>query len=212
MLNTLIGYDFVEKDPRTKAYRLGLGIVHLARNILNNLDIRDIVKAPLRQLALETQLTAHYGQIAGSNFYIVAKEEGNADIGYTMRIGISHDITHGAHGKAIAAFMSEQERQEILRREYLCFYGDGQPVDMNVLLAELEEVRINGYASDVRVTNPNIIAISSPVFDGTGAIVGGIILIGAFSRTKLKSYGAKVASAAIEISHILGYRSALPNS
>mgnify|MGYP001814882596 FL=1 len=212
ILNTLIGYDFVQKNPRTKTYRLGLGIVHLARNILNNLDIRDIVKTPLRQLAMETELTAHFGQIVGSNFYIISKEEGNADVGYNMRIGISHDITHGAHGKAIVAFMPESERQEILSRDYLCFYGDGQPFDMDDLLTELEEARINGYATDLRATNPNIIAISSPVFDGDETIDGGIILIGAFSRGKLKSYGARVANAAIGISHDLGYRSTLPFS
>lgn len=210
ILNTLIGYDFIEKNPRTKTYRLGLGIVHLARNILNNLDIRDIVKAPLHQLAVETELTAHYGQIVGSNFYIVAKEESNAAFGYNMRIGISHDITHGAHGKAIVAFMSEEERQQILSRDYLCFYGDGKPVDLDKLLSELEEIRTNGYATDLRVTNPNIIAISSPIFDGGGTIIGCIILIGVFSRTKLKRFGAKVAQTAFDISHILGYRSKLP--
>ena len=203
-------YDFVEKNPRTKTYRLGLGIIHLARNILNNLDIRDIIKAPLRRLAVETELTAHYGQIVGSQFYIISKEEGNTDFGYNMHIGISHDITHGAHGKAIVAFMPEDERQEILNRDYLCFYGDGQPVDRDVLLTELEEARASGYATDIRVTNPNIIAISSPVFDGDGIIVGCIILIGVFSRAKLKGYGEKVAHAAIDISHDLGYRHALP--
>ncbi len=212
ILNTLIGYDFIEKNPRTKTYRLGLGIVHLARNILNNLNIREMVKGPLYQLAMETELTAHYGQIAGSNFYIIAKEESNTDFGYSMRIGISHDITHGAHGKAVVAFMPEEKRQEILGREYLCFYGDGKSVDMDKLLAELEEARTNGYATDIRVTNPNITAISSPVFEGGGSIVGCIILIGIFPRAKLKSFGKKVTEAAFDISHILGYRNNLPYS
>ncbi|MFW2368030.1 MAG: IclR family transcriptional regulator, partial [Desulforhopalus sp.] len=72
ILNTLIGYDFIEKNPQTKTYRLGLGIVSLARNILNNIDVRDLVAQPLKKLAEETEMTAHFGLITGSRVYIIA--------------------------------------------------------------------------------------------------------------------------------------------
>ena len=53
---------------------------------------------------------------------------------------------------------------------------------------------------------PNIIGISSPVFDGTGTIMGCVILVGIFSKAKQKKNGSMVADTAVNISRILGFR------
>jgi DNA-binding IclR family transcriptional regulator len=206
ILNTLVGYDFIEKNQQTKTYRLGLGIVYLARNILNNLDVRDLVAAPLKRLAVETDLTAHFGLITGSRVYIVAKEESDQAFGYSIRVGVHHHLTHGSHGKAIVAFMTESERQQILEQEELCFYGDAVPFDKKKLMDEFEEIRQTGYSVDARETNPNITGISSPVFDGGGSIMGCVILVGTFSKAKQKKNGPMVVKTAADISRILGFR------
>jgi len=206
ILNTLVGYDFIEKNQQTKTYRLGLGIVYLARNILNNLDVRDLVAAPLKRLAVETHLTPHFGLITGSRVYIIAKEESDQAYGYNIRVGVHEHLTHGSHGKAIVAFMTESERQQILEQEDLCFYGDGVPFDKEKLMEEFEEIRQTGYSVDARETNPNIIGISSPVFDRSGSVMGCVILVGIFSKAKQKKNGSMVANTAIDISRILGFR------
>lgn len=210
ILNTLMGHDFIEKNPQTKTYRLGMGIVYLARNILNNMDVRDLVVQPLKILAEETELTAHFGLVTGSRVYIIAKEEGNQSFGYSIRIGVHHHITHGSHGKAIVAFMTEEERKHILEQEELGFYGDGVPFDRSKLFKELEEVRRTGYAVDARETNPNIIGISSPVFNADGTIMGCVILVGVFSRVNLKKIGSQVVATALGISRTLGFRGGFP--
>ena len=205
ILNTLSEHDFIKKDPQTKTYSLGLGIVYLARNILNNLDIRDIARPHLKILATETDLTAHFGLITDSRFYIIAREESNKLIGYTMRVGNSLPLTHGAHGKAIVAFTSRAEKQAILDQADLSFYGDGQPVDRARLEEELQVCRQTGYAVDRGETNPNITAISSTVFDSSTKPVGAVVLIGAFEPSKIDEFGPKVAATAGEISRKLGY-------
>ena len=43
ILATLNKYGFIEKDPQTKTYSLGLGLLFLARRVLDRLDIRNIV-------------------------------------------------------------------------------------------------------------------------------------------------------------------------
>ncbi len=205
ILNTLASYDFVEKNEQTKTYRLGLGLISLSHNVLNSIDIRDIVIPPLKELAEQTELTAHFGQIIGSKVYIIAKEESNKRFGYALRIGLRHNLTHGAHGKAIVAFMNEEEREKILQQENLEFFGIDQPVDLEYLREEFLETRKTGYAVDPRETNPDILCISSPVFEGSGIIKGCIILIGVFSRSRLKVFGPMVAQTALGISKNLGF-------
>ncbi|MFW2366940.1 MAG: IclR family transcriptional regulator, partial [Desulforhopalus sp.] len=138
------------------------------------------------------------------------KEESNESFGYTIRIGVHHHLTHGSHGKAIVAFMQEEERKNILEQEELCFYGDGVPFDRSRLLEEIEEIRRTGYGVDSRETNPNIIGISSPVFNSDGTIMGCVILVGVFSRAKLKRKGSQVVATALDISHTLGFRGEFP--
>ncbi len=205
ILNTLIQYDFIEKDSQTKTYRLGLGIVYLARNVLNSIDIRDIVSPELKKLAMETGLTAHFGTRTDSRVYIIAKEESNENFGYNMRVGVNHPLTYGAHGKAIVAFMSEEDRQQVLEQEELCFYGYNKPVDMERLEKELEGCQQKGYAIDQGDTNPDIRAICSASLDGENKVVGSVILIGVFRAPKIKTYGPLVVKAAARISEKLGY-------
>ena len=50
ILNTLNQFGFVEKDPQSKTYSLGMGLVSLARNVLDHLDLRDFVVPYLEEL------------------------------------------------------------------------------------------------------------------------------------------------------------------
>lgn len=205
ILNTLIKHDFIEKDSQTKTYRLGLGIVSLARNVLNSIDIRDIVAPDLKNLASQTGLTAHYGVRTESRVYIIAKEESNENFGYNMRVGVSHPLTYGGHGKAIVAFMSEEDQRQVLEEEELCFYGYNKAVDMERLEKELEECKQKGYAIDAGDTNPDIRALCSASLDSENNVVGCVILIGVLRAPKIKTYGPLVVKTAAKISEKLGY-------
>jgi len=200
ILNTLIDYDFIEKDARVKTYRLSLGIVQLARNVIDDLNIQDLLKPYLTNLAQTADATAHYGMISGDRFIIIAKEESRQRFGYTMRIGAQHHLTHGAHGKAIVASLPPDQRESILGSKDLCFYGDGRAVDLDYLNRELASYHKLGYAVDPGETNPNIICLSSAVTNADSVVVGAVLLIGVFQRSQIKTLGPLVAKTARSIS------------
>ena len=54
ILNTLKQFGFVEKDPQTKTYSLGIGLVFLSRQVLDHLDYRGTIDPYLKKLARET--------------------------------------------------------------------------------------------------------------------------------------------------------------
>ena len=72
------------------------------------------------------------------------------------------------------------------------------------LREELKKCQKTGYAYDPGEINPGITAISAPVFGANGDITGCIILLGAFPKTRIRSYGSKVATAAGSMSRKLG--------
>lgn len=204
ILNTLKQYDLIQKDERTKTYGLGLGIVHLAHNVLDNMEIRDVAAPYLVKLANESKCTAHLLTINQDMVYVVSAYEGSPDIGFTLRKGFRYHITHGVHGKAIAAFLPAEELRNLLSGESLHFYGEGKPVDMNRLNKELATVRENGYAYDQGILLPGITAISSPVFEKQGEIIACVLLLGVFPDPGKTNYGIKVREAAKRISEVFG--------
>lgn len=204
ILNTLNQFGFVEKDLQTKTYSLGPGLLFLSRNILDNLDLRVIVTPFLEKLATETNSTALFGLVSADQVFIIAKHEGNQDIGVTIRLGHRFHITSGAHGKAIVAFMPLVDRKRILARKNLYFYGDISRINREQLRNELAECRDLGFAQDIGKMHPGINAVSAPVLGPHGKIVGCIILVGTFSKSLIEKYGLKVSNIVKRISYKLG--------
>ena len=122
ILNTLQKFGFVQKDPVTKTYSLGMGLIFLSQKVLDTLDLREAASPFLSRLSSGTNSTAFLGLISGNYVYVAAKDEGSQAVAVTFRIGQRFPLFWGTHGKAILAFLSEEERSEILASD-----GSGFP-------------------------------------------------------------------------------------
>jgi DNA-binding IclR family transcriptional regulator len=105
--------------------------------------------------------------------------------------------------------MSEPEREKVLTKKKLYFYGDVSRMDMKRLSEDIRRCRDLGFAQDIGEVTPGVIVISAPVFDLREKIVGCTILIGTFAASKTQEYGPRVASVSRQISHRLGARTGL---
>ena len=204
ILHTLIQFDFITKDSGTKTYSLGSGLLLLARNVQDNLDIRKISEPFLQNLALETKSTVLLGILSNDQFFISATYEGDDTVGITIRANQSLQITHGAHGKAIAAFMDKKSLKDLLKQKHLHFYGKDKKFDMKFLTNELSICRKTGYAVDYGGVTSGINALSSPVFNSEQKIFAGIVLVGTFTKDKFEEYGQKIFDISKEISKKCG--------
>ncbi len=204
ILNTLMKFGLVEKDPHVKTYSLGPTLIFLSRYVLENLNYTDIVSPFLEDLAKETNGTALFGLMNGEHVFVVAKREGNQNIGFTTRLGHRFHITLGAHGKAIVAFMPEMQREKLLSRKKLYFYGDPPQMNTKRLREDLKKCRELGFAQDLGEVTPGVNGVSAPVFDLRNKIVGCVILMGTFSESLVEIFGSKTADIARRISYKLG--------
>jgi DNA-binding IclR family transcriptional regulator len=204
ILNTLKQFGLVEKDLQTKTYSLGPGLIFLSRSVLDNLNYPEIIPPFLEPLAKETNATAVFGLISGSHVFVVAKREGNQNIGFGLRLGHRFHITLGAHGKAILAFLNETEREKVLSKKNLHFYGDVSRMDVKRLRKEVTTCRRLGFAWDIGEVTPGVNVISAPVFAHHGKIIGCLIVIGTFPGSMIDRHGPKVADIARQISYRLG--------
>ncbi len=204
ILGALVKYGFVQKDPGDKTYSLGPSIISLSRKALDSLNYSELVGPSLETLANATQSTALFGIISEESLIVVAKREVDTGIGITVGIGHRFPMTWGAHGKAIAAFMDEQQRKHALSRKKLYFHGEPKAFDIKRLNKEMAIYKKNGYAVDIGRMSKGINAVASPVF-GTGRNpIGAVFVLGTFPEALVPTCGPMVAEKAVEISRAFG--------
>jgi DNA-binding IclR family transcriptional regulator len=135
---------------------------------------------------------------------VVSKYEGERNVALTLRIGRRFPLTHGSHGKAIAAFMSRNELKNLLKEKDLYFHGEPDQLDRKRLMKELEDCRRNGFAMELGEITPGLKTAASPVLGLNGSPVGYIVIIGLFSVEATKRFGPLVAEAGRALSLKLG--------
>jgi DNA-binding IclR family transcriptional regulator len=204
ILNTIRNFGFVQRDARSKTYSLGPGLLFLSSKILDNLDFREVVAPLLYKLSSETDSTAFFGLVWSDHLFVVAKDEGGQDIGMTIRLGHRFPLAWGAHGKSIVAFLSESERQNVLKREKLHFHGDPSRFEPERLEQELAVCRRVGFAVDLGEMKIGIHAVAAPVFGPSGKLIGSLVVMGTFPKALAKEYGSTVSKAARKFSSLIG--------
>ena len=206
ILHTLKNFGFVEKDPQTKTYSLGPSLIFLSGRVLDNIYNQEKVTPFLESLAKETQSTSFFGLIVDNHLFVIAKHEAYSAVNITIRLGYRFPLTYRSHGKAIVAFLPQEEREQLLTSEKFWFYGDGDnsPLNMERLREELVRCREVGYAQDVGNQYPQYNSVAAPVFGHNGKVVACLVVVGVFDESVVEHHGHKVAECAKKVSYTFG--------
>jgi DNA-binding IclR family transcriptional regulator len=204
ILNTLKNFGLIEKDPQTKTYSLGPALVFLSGRVLENMYNKEKVAPFLESLAKETQSTAFFGLRVDSHLFVMAKHEAYSGVNITIRLGYRFPLTYRSHGKAILAFLPQEEREQLLASEKLLFYDDTSPEKMEQLREELDRCRQLGYAQDLGDLVPRYNSVAAPVFGHNGKVVACLVVVGAFDESLVEHYGYKVVECAKSVSYTFG--------
>lgn len=205
ILNTLMKFGFVRKEPEGKTYSLGLGLISLSRKVLDGLNFGEAVTPFLERLSRKTHSTALFSLIGDDEHaFVVAKQEADHNIGMTTRVGHRFVVTEGAAGKAIFAFLPEAQRQKVLSEKPLRFHGGENRFDRTRLGREIKECRRVGYAVDLGDSFTGINIVAGPAFDSHNTLLGCIFIMGTFPEKMAAEYGPLVAETAKEFSMFLG--------
>jgi DNA-binding IclR family transcriptional regulator len=194
ILTTLQKYGLVERDPAAKTYTLGARLIPLARAVLDHLDYRAAAAPVVEELARETGMTVWFGLRMNDSLFVVSKYEPGEHFWATPGIGHSFNLFEGAHGKAVLAFLPEQELKAVLSARKVT----------NGLRKEFPYIRQLGFAADLGEFARGINAVAAPVVGPAQHIAGVLLLFGSFPQDKVEKYGRKTAAAAKRISHKLG--------
>jgi DNA-binding IclR family transcriptional regulator len=204
ILRTLQKFGVVQRNSEGKGYSLGPGLIGLSRRFLDNLSTPRLAEPILEDLARKTGTTATLGLIADKNVFVAAKREGKGPIVITVRVGHRFPLSYGCHGKAIAAFLPEEELENLLKDKKLYFQGDPDRLDKRKVMADIERCRVDWFADDLEETCQGHYAVAAPVLGSQSHPIGYIAVFGLASREASYQCGPLVAEAGKTLSRELG--------
>jgi DNA-binding IclR family transcriptional regulator len=205
ILSTLNEHGIVKKIPNRKGYVLGPGLLTLTGKMLETLNLPRLAEPVLYELARKVGATVTLGVISDNKTYVIAEYLGSPGIGVSSPIGYVTPITYGAHGKAIAAFLPEEELVELLKNKELFFYGRAGNFDKTRLQKDLAQCRHNGFALESGDIQQGINAVAVPLLDQNKYPIGYVTVVGFFSEEEAFKIGPLAVAAVKTLSKEAGH-------
>ncbi|MBO0761446.1 MAG: IclR family transcriptional regulator [Candidatus Dormibacteraeota bacterium] len=207
LLVTLVGHGFVERDPSTRRYRLGVRLFELGSTVIHERGLHSAAHPVLEELSASTGETCHLAILSGLEAVYVYKVDGNSSITMSSRVGGRAPCHATSIGKVLTAWVGEDVLRQ-LRGHRLRAYTDRTITSARALEAELARVREQGYALDLEELEEGLRCVAAPVRDGSGRVVAALGIAGPrrrFQDGHLDRVVPPVVQAAARLSRNLGY-------
>ncbi|NMB25892.1 MAG: IclR family transcriptional regulator [Firmicutes bacterium] len=208
LLSTLADRSYVQRDHRTREYKIGYGAAQLGFAFLGRLELREAARPYLKQLAAQTGETALLSVVNGLNVMCIDKIEGSHTIRNHASWGDMVPLYCGSAGKVLLAFMAPDKLAQLMGLFEFKAFQVNTISSPEKLLQELEKIRRVGYASSIEEFSQGGAGVAAPVFDHQGQAVAALHVGGVASRLvpeALDQLGNLVRKAAKQLSQDLGY-------
>ncbi|NIQ40314.1 MAG: helix-turn-helix domain-containing protein [Proteobacteria bacterium] len=173
ILSTLVSEGFVEKDPTTNKYRLGLKLVDLGNQVLGRYDLRGHAGPFMEELARKTNEIIHLSILDRNEIVYLDKKGEGQPLTVSTKIGGRSPAHACAMGKALLAGLPSDKLTNVLVGP-LVRLTPATITTVPKLLKELDRVRKQGYAVDDEESFAGIRCVAAPVVGGQRNVVAAI--------------------------------------
>jgi DNA-binding IclR family transcriptional regulator len=162
LLTKLLSRNFLERDPQTERYRLGAGVVAIARKAPRP-SLGDRVTPFLRQLSLETGETCGFYVRVADAVEVVASAISTQALSYTMKVGMHAPLYAVSAGKIMLSELAAEALSQYLAGVNLA------PVTLHTvrsktrLKKEIRTIKATGFAYSREEFTLGITAVATAV-------------------------------------------------
>jgi DNA-binding IclR family transcriptional regulator len=206
LLLALIKHDYIEQNPSNKAYRLGIGVLRLARVRETSMPLDSIVSPLLDELVEITGESAHFSMLSGDRISTVGIAETSKSNRINFVLGEEGPIHATSSGIVCLAYSSEAYVTAVLKRD-LEAYTQNTVTKKKQFREMLRNVRASGYHINREQYEVDVCSIAAPVFDHASRPIGAFAVASPTSRFSAKNQkliAAAVCDAAAKASRSLG--------
>lgn len=164
-------------------YRLGLNLFSLGMVAYNRMELIGLVHPYLVQMAEESGETCHVAILSdGVHVMFIDRALGTSSLKMDTAIGYSQVAHCTATGKAILAYQPDRAINQYLRNAPFPQITKNAIPDAAALLRRLDQVRMDGYASDEEEAEVGLTCYGMPLLDASGKAYAAISISGPTTR------------------------------
>jgi DNA-binding IclR family transcriptional regulator len=209
LMMVLERHKLIERNSVNGRYRLGLKLFELGTRAVSQLDLRERARPFLEKLVLETSETVHLCLLDDSEVVYLDKVEPVRSVRMATSVGRRNPAHCTAVGKAIMAYLSDAQVEEIVRKQGMKAMTANTITSLVELKKELKVVRERGYAIDNEEIEEGVRCVGCVVRGFSGEPLAAIsVSAPAFRLTKdkVKGLSQPVVAAADALSRELGFK------
>ena len=217
ILHTLEVEELVRRDPVSGRYQLGVKLIEWGSGARGQLEIRKIALPLMQELHETLNCTIHLTVASHGDVLPIESYESGTTIWqhhiFHGGVGIAAPMHATAAGKAILAFMPEDDLERTVREKGLKKFTDNTITDLATLRAALAEIRERGYAVSNAEHAELVRSVAAPIRDHDGKVFASLAALGIATRITpewIPELAQHLVRAAEEISRLFGYRPGKP--
>ncbi|WP_390912721.1 IclR family transcriptional regulator C-terminal domain-containing protein [Pseudosulfitobacter sp. SM2401] len=181
-MNALERNGFVEQNPESKKYRLGLAPISFARIRERSFPLLSILQPHLDNLARVTGETAHATIITGTTLMTALISEPERATRVHLDPSIALPVHATASGLAIAAHLPADLRKRMIEQDAFERFTDQTPDDPAALETMLEQARQNGFTRADQYFEADVIGTAAAFFNASNTPAGALAVAAVATR------------------------------
>lgn len=180
ILRVLSDEGLVSFDPETKRYAIGVGILPIARSVIQRTEFITAVQPALDDLATRFSATVLATQLTeAGQMVVVALSQVPQPFRLQVDLGSRFPLLISATGRCYAAFNMVNDQE--LRQGFDTLHWDNPP-RFDAWLDQIKEVRTQGYAVDSGAYMSGVTVVAVPLLNGAGRMTRSIVAVGISER------------------------------
>jgi DNA-binding IclR family transcriptional regulator len=171
LLKTLQAASFVEANPASRQYRLGLAAVRLGAGSDPLQHMRRFARPYIETLAEKSDETIVVLAWSQDQAVVVDWIQAGHTLAVTHHHGVVEHPIVFASGRVLLAHQDREVQRRHLRAEAFPQLGANAPRSPEEALAVLARVADEGFAVTKNVGQSGVVAVGAPVFEATGRLL-----------------------------------------
>lgn len=177
IVSTFEQHGYIERNPQTNKCHLGMKVLKLTHVFNVNHSLTNVIRPIIRDLANLVNENVYFAVPDGGEILYLEGAYPSSYLSRTM-IGEKAEMYCTGLGKAILAFLPEEEQKKAILLQSLKSYTPTTITDRQMLVEEIARIRKRGYSIDNMEHEIGIKCVSVPVISRSGELLGAMSVSG----------------------------------
>ena len=174
LISNLESRGYLQQDPQTKAYQLGMRLFELGGIVFSSFSLRRAAALPMTRLQNQTGATVLLGAQIDDQLVYIDKREGNGMLRISSDVGWRRPLHYGMLGMVLMSSLDSKHVGRILRDQPLQPHTPFSITDQDAFSLRLEQIRDRGYVLEKEEAVEGVMGIAAPIRDYSRNVVAAL--------------------------------------